>query len=463
MASKRQRPERDRPIRSRRKKSKLPLILIVLAVVAGGLYALHRSGKVDVADKMSEVARKTTKELKKLKKGASSIPSSGAKKQGTPVGKGPQEGGDPTGPDKRAPSKIDPKARDRAQSVLRDADGEINQGRFKEAQEAIDGFLETKPAIGRSQTDELRAMRKQAFQHHVLTQDYRLDGRLLGETTELKMVDQRVMEVRITSRSDDRVDFVWKGIKSSCQPEEILSERVIPASELREKDTRIFERLRGKATDSSPRAYLVVIKFCVERNMRGKIRELTTQAEREQQKAMIDRPKLRLRGFFESLFEQKASILYQRYLAFVQRGRTEQKQVLFEKIVKNYPDTAIARELGSLSRKGGDPPPVQEERKVIARLEKKLAPRQIKTSNASVRGYLKEGDRLYALAMKEFRLSFPGQPKADSHLRPAWNGFLAAQKQYQKAYELDPKMSIEDKIAICQREIYTCQKQMKIN
>ena len=76
---------------------------------------------------------------------------------------------------------------------------------------------------------------------------------------------------------------------------------------------------------------------------------------------------------------------------------------------------------------------------------------------------LKEGDRLYALAMKEFRLSFPGQPKADSHLRPAWDGFLAAQEQYQKAYALDPKMSIEDKIAISQREIYTCQKQMKIN
>ena len=73
-----------------------------------------------------------------------------------------------------------------------------------------------------------------------------------------------------------------------------------------------------------------------------------------------------------------------------------------------------------------------------------------------------EADKMYALAMKEYRLGFPGQPNADRHMKKAWDMFKKAQAKYESAYKIEPSSAIEDKIALCQREIYSCQKQFKM-
>ncbi len=460
MSNRKARPERERPIRHRHKKSKLPLILILLAVIGGGVVALHKSGKVDVAEEVEKAASKGRKALTRIKKKAGAISSSSPRGEKKSVAEVRDPEGGKKG-ERTTARKIDPKANEKAQTVYREAKGQFDQGQFKLARQHVDQFLRDGPRISLEAEQQLQGLRKRSFQHFVLTKDYRLDGRLHGDTTELKMIDGRTLEVRITSKDDEQIRYVWKGIRSAARVAAILSQRVIPADELQARDMAKYEAMVGQASGGGPRAFLVVIKYCVERDMRSKIRVTVEQAEQEQRKDATQ-SKIKLRGFFEELFEAKASILYQRYLAFVQSGETEQKQALYEKIVSFYPDTTIASELSALSRAGGQAPELQEEKKVIARLEKKLAPKEVKTNNASARTLLKEGDRLYALAMKEYRMSFPDQPDYYKHLRPAWDLFKKAQVKYEAAYAADSRPSIEDKIAICQREIYSCQKQMKI-
>lgn len=460
MAAKRaRRSEADRPIKSRRKKSKIKLMLVVLVVIVGaGGYYLHSKGQLDdVADEAQKLAEQGAEQAKKayddIAKNDKTPPKSGGSAGGSGAEAGSANGAKP--PTQRGttdqPGAVDQAHVTKAGEIVKGAEEHFADGRFAEALSLIDGFLETSPALDSSSRDTLLSWRDRAFKHHVLSKDFVRDRRLDGETTILHRMDGSKIEVRIVSEENGQIKCVWKGINATFPASSILKRETLSADKVKTRDRERFDGFLTEAKGGGPRAFLVVIKFCVERDLRDKIPYVVEVAQRE-------------RGtFFDELFETKAAILYQRYLALTRKGRDRERKEVFQKLLKFYPDTAVAQELGKLGTATRPPDPEPEVvAKVQREIEKKLEPKKTRVTSSRAQPIVREADEIYALAMKEYRLGFPGQPNADRHTKKAWDMFKKAQALYEKAYAIEPSGSIEDKIALCQREIYSCQKQFKI-
>lgn len=458
MAAPRPRPsDAERPIRKSKKQSSgFGTVLLVLLLVAGGAAAaLHHlgmlGGVVEEGKKVAEdTAAKATHEFKKLTE-PSPTPVVGT---GTPTGAqaGSGAGSTPGATTPTLPTgAADPRAATLAKQKLGAAGDHFAAGRFREAVDVLDGFLAGRPQVGAQLAGDLELFRGRAFDHWIVTKDFARDARLDGQTTILKMVDGRELEVRITSEVGGKIAYVWKGIKSEVDAKGVLKRTDLSDDERAGRDLALYESHLVEAKGGGPRAYLAVIKYCVERDLREKIPYVVETAVKE-------RP-----AFFEELFETHAALLYQRYLAFGQKGMDRERKEVFSRLLRDYPRTVITRELTKVGTVDRPPEPSAEQDQIVQKvIEEKLEPRKTSSGDPRVREILTNADARYAEAMKEYRMGFPGQPDADKHTRAAWEVFKAAQALYEKAYELENSPAIEEKISFCQREIYSCQKQFKI-
>lgn len=166
--------------------------------------------------------------------------------------------------------------------------------------------------------------------------------------------------------------------------------------------------------------------------------------------------------FFEVAFGEQARALARSHFLYSTVERHVEASRYREILTRHFADTEYAREIverGPLASAGGDSPagagtrpddpasnsdPPPDEPENPAQPEEPEEPAAApetptRTSNPEVQGILAEADGHYDKAFAEIKLSFPGMPDCDEHLKKALAGFDKAFPLYQKAYEIDPR------------------------
>lgn len=443
-------------------------LLVVIAVVAGGAYFLHTRGQLEPA---LEQAKEGVKHV--VSEASKAVSSAGAAdSNNTPAssGTGTSAGGPSaaTSSSRATPTQVDEAAQRLGQSKLEAAEEHFAGGRFREAVDLLDDFLKDDPQVSEALYNKLTGFRLRSFNHMVICRDFRRDQRLDGKTTLLYLVGKdEPLEVMIKRETATDIHYAGKSFGSMIKKQMVRERKDLTAEQVRERDLRRFKDKLGEAKKAGPRAYLTVVKFCVERDLREKVPYVVTKAIEDQNPE-----------FFSELFEDKAASLFQRYLLLLERQKSGKaskrvaklRSEVFRKILDYYPNTAVAIELRRHGAHGdvvvassATAPEPARERELAKKIEKRItAKEKTVSSNSRARAILNEADVIYAQAMKEYRQSFPGQPNADKHLKIAYGLFVKAQEKYEAAFKIDPSDAIDTKVAKCQREIYSCQKQMKI-